>query len=63
MFHIGHLNLLRQAKNQCDYLIVVVNSDALVQKYKHKQPVICAEECREIIGSLNFVDKAVTVDA
>lgn len=39
-----------------------VNSDALVQEYKHKQPVICAEERREIIGSLNFVDKAVTVD-
>ena len=40
MFHIGHLNIINNAKEQCDYLIVGVNSDKLVETYKHRETVI-----------------------
>lgn len=48
LFHIGHLNLLRNAKNMCEYLIVGVTIDELV-KYKNKKAVIPFEERIEII--------------
>lgn len=59
MFHIGHLNLLRNAKSLCDKLIVGVNSDKLVQQYKSKTPVICEMERAEIISELKCVDQVV----
>ena len=59
MFHIGHLNLLNHAKEYCDYLIVGVNADALVEEYKHKTPVIQEEERRYIVENIKAVDKAV----
>ena len=59
LFHIGHLNLLRKAKAQCDYLIVGVSTDELVS-YKHKHAVIPFEERKEIVGAIQFVDEVVT---
>jgi len=59
MFHIGHLNILRNAKDLCDYLIVGVSTDELVQQYKGKTPIICFDERIEIVRSIKYVDYAV----
>ena len=62
MFHIGHLNLIRNAKAQCDYLIVGVNSDELVKSYKNKVAIMPLQERMDIIGSIRFVDEVVACD-
>ncbi len=62
MFHIGHLNLINKAKEQCDYLVVGVNSDALVQQYKNKTTVIKERDRAEIIKNLKAVDDVIIVD-
>lgn len=59
MFHIGHLNILQRAKEQCDYLIVGVSTDELVQEYKKKKPIIPFEERISIVAALKCVDKVV----
>jgi len=58
LFHIGHLNLLKKAKEQCDYLIVGVSVDALVA-YKNKHAVIPFEERIEIVKAIRYVDEVV----
>lgn len=58
LFHIGHLNLLRNAKSMCDELIVGVTTDDLVA-YKNKRAVIPFEERIEIVRSIQYVDAAV----
>lgn len=58
LFHIGHLNMLRNAKAMCDKLIVGVTVDELVA-YKHKKAVIPFEERLEIVRSIECVDVAV----
>ena len=62
MFHIGHLNLLKNAKKHCDYLIVGVNSDEATFSYKNKFPVIPWEERAEIVEAIKYVDEIVKVD-
>lgn len=62
MFHIGHLNLLNNAKKQCEYLIVGVNSDQLVQNYKNKIPVISEKNRAEIVRNIKSVDECIVVD-
>ena len=59
LFHIGHLNVLKRAKEQCDYLIVGVSTDEVVQGYKHKTPIIPFEERIEIVEAIKFVDEVV----
>lgn len=61
MFHVGHLNLINNAKAYCDILIVGVNSDELVKKYKHKIPIINEKERRLIVSNIKAVDQCVIV--
>lgn len=58
LFHIGHLNMLKNAKSLCDKLIVGVTTDELVS-YKYKQAVIPFEERLEIVRSIKYVDSVI----
>lgn len=58
LFHIGHLNMLKNAKSLCDKLIVGVTTDELVA-YKNKQAVIPFEERIEIVRNIKYVDAVV----
>jgi glycerol-3-phosphate cytidylyltransferase len=59
MFHIGHLNILRNSRLACDYLIAGVASDDLSRRVKGKSPVIPLAERLEIVRSIRYVDDAV----
>ncbi|MBR3608618.1 MAG: adenylyltransferase/cytidyltransferase family protein [Bacteroidales bacterium] len=59
MFHIGHLNILKRAKEQCDYLIVGVSTDELVQHDKNKTPIIPFNDRCKIVEAIKYVDKVV----
>tara|TARA_B100002052_G_C15656572_1_gene495278 strand:- start:24 stop:458 length:435 start_codon:yes stop_codon:yes gene_type:complete len=59
LFHIGHLNILRRAKEKCDKLIVGVTTDELLQVYKNKSPIIPFEERISIVKSIKYVDEVV----
>lgn len=62
MFHIGHLNLINAAKEQCDCLLVGINTNSLVEQYKHKTPVIDETERLQIVSNLKAVDDCFLVD-
>lgn len=59
MFHIGHLNILKNAKARCDFLIVGVSTDEVVKSYKNHLPIIPFEERFEIVSAIKYVDKVV----
>lgn len=59
MFHVGHLNILKRAKEQCEYLIVGVSTDELVKSYKQKKPIIHYEERIAIVEAIKYVDRVV----
>lgn len=59
MFHIGHLNILKKAKEACDHLIVGVSTDELVLSEKNKVPIIPFDERCEILKSIRYVDEVV----
>jgi glycerol-3-phosphate cytidylyltransferase len=58
LFHIGHVNLLRNARSMCDHLIVAVTSDELVS-YKYKKAIVPFTERVEIVRSVKYVDTVV----
>jgi len=59
LFHVGHLNMLKNAKSLCDKLIVGVSTDELVS-YKNKKSVIPFKERAEIVASIKYVDVVVS---
>ena len=59
MFHIGHLNIIKKAKEQCEFLIVGVTTDQLCFERKNKYPIIPETERMAIIKELRCVDKVV----
>jgi glycerol-3-phosphate cytidylyltransferase len=63
LFHIGHLNILRNAKSMCDHLIVGVTTDELVEQRKQKRPIIPFSERVEIVQAISFVGTAVAEDS
>ena len=62
LFHVGHLNLLRQARAHCDHLIAGVVSDEVLERTKNLTPVVPELERVEIVRHIRYVDEAV-VDA
>ncbi|MBD1432233.1 adenylyltransferase/cytidyltransferase family protein [Sphingobacterium sp. DN00404] len=58
LFHIGHLNILKKAKEHCDYLVVGVTIDELVE-YKNVKAVIPYDERKGIVESIKYVDQVV----
>lgn len=62
LFHIGHLNLIRRASAQSEYLLAGVLSDELVEHFKGKKPFIPLEERMEIVAAIREVDRVVEVN-
>lgn len=61
LFHVGHLNMFKRAKEQCDYLIVGVVTDEGVRKYKKTEPFIPFEERIELVRACRYVDEVVDI--
>ncbi|GEK21306.1 adenylyltransferase/cytidyltransferase family protein [Cellulomonas xylanilytica] len=57
LFHVGHLNLLRHARQHCDVLIAGVVSDEMLERAKGRRPVVPLAERMEIVSHISFVDR------
>ena len=62
MFHIGHLHIINRAAEQCEKLLVGVNSDSLVEEYKGKKTIIDQYDRAEIIRNIKSVSDCVIVE-
>ena len=62
LFHVGHLNLIEHAKEQCDFLIVGINTDRLVKEYKNKDVIVSEQDRARIVNAIKSVDKVVLTD-
>jgi glycerol-3-phosphate cytidylyltransferase len=58
LFHIGHLNVLRHAKENCDFLIAGVVSDEMLERARGRRPMIPLAERLEIVRNISYVDQA-----
>lgn len=59
LLHDGHIDIIKQAKNKCEYLIVAVGTDEFMLERKHKETILKYEQRIEIIKALKYVDKVV----
>lgn len=57
LFHVGHLNMIQAAKEKCEYLIVGVHGDDVVEEYKHHRPIMNENDRRRIVESIKGVDR------
>lgn len=62
MLHIGHINIFKNAKKYCGYLLVAVSTDEVVEKNKNKKPIIPFKDRFEIVSSIKYVDEVVSQD-
>lgn len=59
LFHVGHLRMLKRAREMCKYLIVAISSDELVEELKNRKPVIGLDHRMEIVEALGIADEVV----
>ena len=59
IFHYGHLNILERTKELCDYLVVGVSTDELIEKEKGKLPVIPFDERMKVVKAIKYVDEVI----
>ncbi|MCP4976981.1 MAG: adenylyltransferase/cytidyltransferase family protein [Maribacter sp.] len=59
IFHYGHLNILLKSKELCDYLIVGVSTDELIENEKGKKPIIPFHERIKVVQSIGIVDEVI----
>jgi glycerol-3-phosphate cytidylyltransferase len=62
LFHVGHLNMLRNARRFCDRLVAGVLTDEMAARAKGPAPIVPLEERLDIVGSIRYVDEAVAED-